>query len=294
MRKPVLLIFANAAILVVLFCLMAQSLFIVARLASAKSVAGQVEVRRAGENVFHPLAVGEAIKAGDEVRSGATGRAEFIWPDGTRWKIEPQTRFTIERAALNSWRKTEHTQLRLDAGKVFVRVVKTLAPDSLFQIETPSALAKVRDTVWSIEVEGDRTRVGVYKGSVEVTGDKTSETVHPGLVAVAGHDGVELERARNQSAFRANSDLLYPLLDVHLSPGKVAAIVSGQTEVGGVLTLNGEPVPVLNNGTFFKNVALTKGHNQWMVVATDKHGVTTKVCRAVEFDGKTATLGACR
>ena len=294
MRKPVLLIFANAAILIVLFSMMTQSLFIVARLASAKSVTGQVEVRHAGENAFHPLHVGEAVKAGDEVQSAEDGRAEFAWPDGTRWKIEPQTRLTIERALLNSRSKTEHTQLRLDAGKVWVRVVKTLASGSGFGIETPTALAKVRGTVWSIEVSGDQTRVGVYKGFVEVTGDKTTEIVRPGLEAIAGTEGVKLERARNQSGFGANPDLLRPLLDVQFSLGKVAAIVNGRTEAGDLLTLNGEAIPLLNNGAFLTSVPFKNGHNEWTFSATDKHGVTSSVCRAVEFDGKTARLSACR
>ena len=294
MRKPVLLIFANASILIVLFCLMAQSLFIVSRLASAKAVSGQVELRRNGGGAFQPVTLGETVKTGDEIQTGANGRAEFAWADGTRWKLEPNTRLSITRAASNSWRKTEQTQFRLDAGKVFVRVVKTLAPGSSFQIETPSAVAAVRGTVWSIEVAGDQTRVGVYKGFVEVTGAKGAETVRPGKEAVAGGGAVSLESARDNAAFEANPDLLRPALDVDVRPAKGGAILTGQTEAGDALTLGSECVHVLSNGAFVRRVPLQVGHNEWKLSATDKHAATSTACRALEYDGKTATASVCR
>lgn len=294
MRKPLLLIFANTMILIVLFCLMAQSLFIVARLASAKSVTGTVEVKRAGENVFQPIVQGEAVKAGDEVRTGKNGRAQFAWADGTRWKIEPNTRLKIERAAIDSWHKTEHTQFHLDEGKVFVRVVKPLASGSSFGIETPLAFATVRGTVWSIEVRSGQTCVGVWKGFVEVSGQGSEpQIVRPGHEAIAGMGGVQLQTA-NDAAFQAQSDLLRPSLEAQVELGTGEASLNGQTEAGNSLLLNGQPLAVLNNGVFLRRAALKTGHNQWTITATDKHGESSSVCRAVEFDGKTATMGVCR
>ncbi|RYX85707.1 hypothetical protein EON83_05050 [bacterium] len=285
MRKPVLLIFANAAILIVLFSLMTQSLFIVSRLASVKSAKGSVEIKRAGEDTFHPISIGEVVKTGDELQTGADGRAEFAWADGTRWKLEPKTHLTIERAAVNSWRKTEQTQFRLDAGKVFVRVVKSLAPGSSFQIETPSAVAAVRGTVWSIAVENGQTRVGVYKGFVEVNDSTTgAQTVRPGHEAVTGTNGIELKNGSDDASFESQPDLIRPTLDVNVKLGKVAAIISGETEVGDKLTLNGSGVTVLGNGGFLKRSDLKQGHNEWILVATDKHGETSTACRAAEFD----------
>ncbi|BCM91976.1 hypothetical protein IAD21_03855 [Abditibacteriota bacterium] len=297
MRKPVLLIFANAAILIVLFCLMTQSLFIVARLASVKSTTGSVEIKRAGEDAFHAVAVGDVVKAGDELQTGDNGRGEFAWADGTRWKLEPKTHLKIERAAINSWRKSEQTQFRLDAGKVFVRVVKSLAPGSSFQIETPSAVAAVRGTVWSIEVANGQTRVGVYKGFVDVNTDgKGTQTVRPGHEAVAGDNGVKLENTSDDAAFEAQTDLIHPTLDVDVKTNKAAAIITGQTEAGDSLTLDGKDVRVLGNGAFLRRIEMQPGHNEWTFVATDKHGETTSACRAVEFDaGKGETTpSTCR
>lgn len=296
MRKPVLLIFANAAILIVLFALMTQSLFIVTRVASVKSATGSVEIKRAGEDAFHPIAVGDVVKAGDELHTGSDGRGEFAWADGTRWKVEPNTQLKIERASANSWRKTEQTQFHLDAGKVFVRVVKSLAPGSSFQIETPSAVAAVRGTVWSIQVENNQTRVGVYKGFVQVNGSTEEQTVRPGQEAVASADGIHLTKTASDADFEAQADLLRPTLDVHVKTGHVAAILNGQTEAGDKLTLNGKDIPVLGNGAFLTRLPLQEGHNEWKFVSTDKHGETTTACRAVEFDSakNTSTESKCR
>jgi hypothetical protein len=297
MRKPVLLIFSNAAILIVLFCLMTQSLFIVARVASVKSATGNVQVKRAGEDAFHPISIGEVVKAGDELQTGSDGRGEFGWADGTRWKLEPNTHLKINRAAINSWRKSEQTQFHLDAGKVFVRVVKSLAPGSSFEIETPSAVAAVRGTVWSIQVANGQTRVGVYKGFVEVTSEgKGSKTVRPGNEAIAGSEGVELKNSSNDALFEAQADLIHPTLDVNVKVGKSAAIISGQTEAGDKLTFNGKSLTVLGNGSFLNRAPLQQGHNEWTFVATDKHSETQSACRAVEFNSATgtATPSSCR
>lgn len=230
------------------------------------------------------------------MQTGADGRGEFAWTDGTRWKLEPNTHLKVERAAINSWRKSEQTQFRLDAGKVFVRVVKSLAPGSSFQIETPSAVAAVRGTVWSIEVANGQTRVGVYKGFVDVNSEgKGSQTVRPGHEAIANDNGVRLEDTSDAAAFESQPDLVHPTLAFDVKVGRVAAIISGQTEAGDNLTLNDKSVPVLGNGAFVRRAPLQQGHNEWTLVATDKHGETSSACRAIEFDSAqgTSTPGVC-
>jgi hypothetical protein len=298
MRKPVLLIWTNAAILIVLFALMTQSLFLVSRIAHTKWARGQVEVLHQGQSDWRSVVEGTPVKTGDTLRTGSDGRAEFAWVDGTRWKLEPNTLLVIERAQLNSMRASERTQLRLETGKVWVRVVKHLGPNSSFEVQTPRAQASVKGTVWSIEVVGEQTRVGVLHGFVDVTasGQSYAQRVSPGFQAVAGQDSLELQSAspKDQAEFQAQSDLTHPELEVSVKLGQTSAMLSGQTETGDSLALGDEPVPVLGNGTFIARVALVKGHNEWKFTATDKHGETTSTCRAAEFDGQRATTSACR
>ena len=294
MRKPVLLIFANAMILIVVFMLMAQSLFVVQRIAQAGEVKGLVEVKR-GDGEFQPLATNAIVAVGDTVRTGRDGSVEFTWADKTRWKLAANTQLTVKKASVN--KKVETSQFRLDAGQVFVRLVKRLAPASRFEIETPTAVAAVRGTVFSVAVDQGQTKVEVFKGQVKVSAQDGGEMmVDPGHEGTTGAGRVKIADARGE-AFLAQPTLIRPDLELEVRAiQNEFAVLRGSTEVGNTLLVDEKPAKVLGTGAFFKRVKLQPGHNQWKVVAKDKHDETTSECRAVEFDAakKQMTESTCK
>lgn len=296
MRKPVLLIFTNALILIVIFVLLAQSLFLVQRIAQAGEVKGKVEVARRGGD-FSPLKSGQTVIVGDEVRTGQDGIAEFTWADKTRWRVMPNSRLTIKKAIVNSVKKAEISQFRLDAGKVFIRIVKSFAPGSSFEVETPTAVAAVRGTVFSVEVAGNQTKVGVYKGAVKVSdGAKNqSKTITPGQEALAGEAKIALG-ATDNAAFQSQPTLLKPSLEAQIKTRGDLIFLWGETETGDKVSINGQNAKVLNNGTFRKSLKLVAGYNEWKIASTDKHNAQNSACRAVNYDAKTrsVTETACR
>lgn len=285
MRKPVLLIFANAMILIVVFMLMAQSLFVVQRIAQAGEVKGLVEVRR-GSGEFQALKSGGVVAVGDVVRTGDKSGVEFTWADKTRWKLASNTQLTVKKASVN--KKIETSQFRLDAGQVFVRLVKKLAPASRFEIETPTAVAAVRGTVFSVAVEGGQTKVEVFKGHVQVSAQNGAEKmVDPGHQGTTGAGAIQIADAKGD-AFLAQPELIRPDMELEIRPLKGdTALLRGATEVGNTLFVDEKPAKVLATGAFLKRVKLQAGHNQWTVVAKDKHDETTSECRALEFDATT-------
>ena len=295
MRKPVLLIFVNAMILIVVFVLLAQSLFIVQRVAQAGDVKGRVEVQRGGTGQFAALAPTGIVAVGDVVRTGNDGSAEFTWADKTRWRLAPNTRLTIARASANSAKKSEISLFKLDAGKVFVRVVKSLTPDSKFEVETPTAVAAVRGTVFSVEVKAGQTCVETFAGHVKVSSQGREAMVDPGREGVVGAGPINLENASG-AAFLSQPDLIRPELEVRARPLGEVAIVQGATEVGNSLTIDGKPARVLGTGSFVRRTNLKPGHNQWTVVATDKHDAQSSECVALEYDAATkkTSAGVCK
>ena len=295
MRKPVLLIFVNAMILIVVFVLLAQSLFIVQRVAQVGQAQGRVEVQRGGAGEFKALASTEMVAVGDVVRTGKDGSAEFTWADKTRWKVAPNTRLTITKASANSTKKAEISLFRLDAGKVFVRIVKSLTPDSKFEIETPTAVAAVRGTVFSVEVENGKTRVETFAGHVKVTSAGREAMVDPGQEGIAGAGKIQKEGASG-APFRSQPDLIRPELKVRAKSLGGGAIVQGATEAGNSLTIDGQKVQVLGNGSFVRRAKLQPGHNQWTAQATDKHGAQSSECVALEYDAQSekASEGVCK
>lgn len=285
MRRPVLLIFINAMILIVIFALLTQSLVVIQRLAVAQTVQGHVEVQRGGRGTFRTLAQRDAIKTGDIVRSGSDGSAEFKWADGTRWKIMPGTEITVKKSTSHMVKRADQSQLKLSSGKVFVRIMKTLAPSSRFEVETPTAVAAVRGTIFSVEVVGGKTEVAVFKGEVKVSSGEASQstTVLPGHQAVTSEAATLKTRAdaASLSEFAQQPSIVKPELSAEvekLDDGKI--LVSGETEAGDIITINGEGVKVLGNGMFRRQMR-APANGAFTITSVDKHGAKTTVTKSL-------------
>ncbi len=283
-RKPLFLIFANFAILLLVFAMLTQSLFVVQRIAVTEEVAGDVVVQRSGKGEFQHVTKKTLIKNNDVLRAGDDGMAEFKWLDGTRLKMTPNTQLTIKKMTSNTLKKGDRSEFKLTSGKVFVRIMKSLTPTSKFEIETPTAVAAVRGTIFSVSVEGGKTQVAVYKGSVKVSsGDdsKAQKTIVPGEVALSEKSGtVETKPSSVVNAdFESQPSIVKPELTAQVKALKTPskALVQGQTEVGDKVTIDGRPTRVRGNGSFLQRVDLKPGLNSFTVVTTDKHGATHSV-----------------
>jgi hypothetical protein len=290
MRRPFFLIFANAMILIVVFALLTQSLFIVQRMAVTTDLKGQVEVQRGGRGNFQGITKGSLIKMNDVLRAQANGEAEFKWLDGTRLRITPDTQLTVKKVSSNAVKRVERSEFRLHQGKVFVRIVKSLRGQSGFEIETPTAVAAVRGTIFSVEVKNGTTQVAVYKGYVEVSSQgkesKEERLIHPGQMAVSGKPGeVETTRADEAEAeFERQLSMIQPELSATaraLEGGK-RVLLQGRTEAGNIVTVNGRRVPVRGDGGFLSRASLQPGINTFDIISTDKHGAKATVTAVVD------------
>lgn len=300
MRKPVLLIFINAMILIIVFVLLAQSLLIVTRVAQAEGAKGIVQVQRGGQGKFAALKSGQTVMVGDVVRTGKNGQVEFTWADKTRWKLTPDTQLTISQAITNTASNSESSRFRLDKGKLFVRIVKPVKDGSIFEVQTPGARASVVGTVFSIAaLPGGKTRIETFAGRVQMESAGKSISVPAGNVATSGLSGANSIALKKFSgaAFLKQPDLVRPTLNARAQPmNKDVIIVRGTTEAGNTLEINGQRALMLGNGGFARRFTLVPGHNQWQVVATDKHGAISRACRALDYNANTGAVSAsaCR
>lgn len=300
MRKPVLLIFVNAMILIVVFALLAQSLFVISRLAHANGVRGIVRVQRVGQSNFVALASAQTVAVGDVVSTGKNGQVEFTWADKTRWKLMPNTRLTIEKAMVNTVKDSENSQFRLDAGKMFVRIVKPIEAGSSFVVQTPNARAQVAGTVFSVEVQpSGATRIETFAGRVKMESAGKLTFIGAGNAATAGARGSNsiVKTHASGNDFRKQADLVRPTLDARAQPmNKDVVIIRGATEAGNTLQINGQKALLLGNGSFARRFTLLPGHNEWKIVATDKHGAKSVLCRALDYNvtSNSADVSSCR
>jgi hypothetical protein len=287
MRRPAFLIFVNFAILIVVFAMLTQALFIVQRVAVTEELSGRVDVQRGGAGNFQPLSRNSFVKTSDVVRAEGDGMAEFKWSDGTRIRLTPNSQLTINKVSYNSLQKADSSHFKLTNGKVFVRIVKPLGPKSQFEVETPTAVATVRGTIFSVEVKEGKTEVAVYKGEVKVSSqkgkDKQERTIRPGEVAVSLHPGrlATVPSSVQVAEFERQPSIVRPELSAEIKELKDnrGVLLTGRTEAGDQVTVNGRSVPVLGTGVFRMRLDVKTGQNDFVITSTDKHGAQSSVTK---------------
>ena len=115
-------------------------------------IEGNVQVQTFGARAWMKAAVGTTLGAGDSVRTARRSRAEI------KLSEEEKSFITIEEKtliALNSSVPGQIDRFSLSSGKVYANVEKVKQGFS-FGVSTPSAVAGVRGTGWSMESSNTR------------------------------------------------------------------------------------------------------------------------------------------
>jgi hypothetical protein len=113
-----------------------------------------------------PIAIGDAINEKDIITTGGSSSCD-VRLGGSLIRIKEKT--SMQFSALTAEGGAEATTLGLDAGKLLCKPKKLLKEDS-FTIKTPTAVAGIRGTQFTVETDANRTtRVRVFEGKVKVT-----------------------------------------------------------------------------------------------------------------------------
>ncbi len=303
MRKAATALIFGFALLMILWYYMAYSLAIVQRLAVVDVVDGQAEVLVRGRGDPVPLEAGRLVRAGDLVRTGPASTVELRWvrwAGGMRIEIDPDTDFWVTRSIINKSTKAEEARLRVDAGRIWVRLRQALTGKSKFEVETPTVVAAVRGTAFSVAVADDGTsEIEVFEGEVAVEGRDgaaTTLTARSRTAVEAGQDALETHplTLEELAEWRAHGSIVGPFLDVG-SPvdgvlvEQASCAVSGRAEPGSQVLVNGGAVDLSEQGEFSITVPLAAGVNTIVVTARDATNrettVVLSVPRAAELQG---------
>jgi len=139
-----------------------------ARVATLSNVKGSVTIKKAGTTDWIPAADRMELREGDELKTEAGASAIVRMDDGTMSKIGPLAKMSMDQ--LTSIGNNNATSLNVSIGKSWNRVQK-LTKDTAFIVKTPTAVAGVRGTFFSAEVEKTTdSTFDVYDGSVQVAG----------------------------------------------------------------------------------------------------------------------------
>ncbi len=289
MRKASFAIIIGFAFMIGLILLLTQSVSVLQRVARVSDISGTVTIIPKAEQKPRPLGERRLVQAGEQLRTGADGRCTLNWIDGTRIRMEPRTKLTVQKCQV--YKGAEQSAFRLDIGKIWIRVLRTLSQQDKFLINTPTATAGVRGTIFAVEVAADgSTEISVYEGQVAVSSDDGQIKVDAAHIARLGHNQprpqVTRLSAQQQQSWQQQMRHLGPYLEI-TSPDNNAELlgdtvtVTGRCERQAKLTVNGQPVKQKPNGQFTAEVKVPAGQQSFSVkvVATDSKGYQTTVKR---------------
>lgn len=147
-----------------------------APIATVIEVEGAVSVIRdqgtPEERVMSPVKRGLWLFRGDQIWTGEDGWLELQFEDTARVLVVPNSRVEVVSGLVRE--VDEETQrvlptLRLLLGRVYAHVAGALSRLRSFSIETPTAIAGVRGTIFAVDVGlTGRTLVSVQEGVVAV------------------------------------------------------------------------------------------------------------------------------
>lgn len=113
------------------------------------------------------LKVGDILEAGDEITTSAYSHAALQIGDSIMVKIDRNTTLAVSVLIAGK----EH-EVFLKTGKVFSKV-KKLAPGFEYRVKTPSIIAAVRGTSFSVSSGKTVQKVSVAEGLVKVSREKS-------------------------------------------------------------------------------------------------------------------------
>jgi len=265
MRKMAVLIILVFIVLVFVGTVVLQSVVILQRVAAVRDVSGDVAVKSRAHDTYEAVAGKARVYAGDTVKTGTDGRVKLEWLDGTRIVIGPNTLMTVLKCHINTSSHAEMSIFKLDAGSIWIRVIKVLSQKSKFEVKTPTATAGVRGTVFSVHVAPDgETKVSVYEGQVAVDGKAGSDKIGANSVATLAEKTTRVDSfdKQTQLSWKQHEEVAEPLLYIEQPDGGFEAkvgetvTIAGQSEKDAVVTVDGKAVELKIKQRFSTDVTV--------------------------------------
>ena len=146
-------------------------------------LAGRVEYKASSwfffSSSWQELEDSTSLSKGDLIKTGPKGRAQITFANQARTLIKPNSKLKV----VNDSAKL--TKVKLSLGEVWVKFIQNLNSEEGFEIETPSAVAGVKGTLFKVVVnENEETQVTVNEGQVEVSSEGGKVLINKGEGAV--------------------------------------------------------------------------------------------------------------
>lgn len=165
------------------------------RVATLKQVDGKVQVQRVETGQWVNGEVGMRLYEGDVLKTGGKSKAVIELDDGSVTQITSLANLKMEK--MQRKLSSRQTDLNVELGKSWMKVKKLNEKKDKFDVSTPSAVAGVRGTYFSTEVEQTAdSEFDVFEGLIAVSqkGDRSQ------AVAVASSQRSQVKKGRLPTA----------------------------------------------------------------------------------------------
>ena len=139
-----------------------------ARIVRLSDVQGSVQIDRAAGNGFERAFLNLPVIEGSRLKTGADGRAEVEFEDGSALRIVPNSEIEFTRLALGDDGEKLNT-LQLNAGAAYVNVRAKKGDQFTLQFGHESVTV-AESAHFRVDLTADEATVAVFKGKVNGTG----------------------------------------------------------------------------------------------------------------------------
>lgn len=146
-------------------------------------IKGNVRILVAGSTNWTQGSDGMTLIVGTRINTLPDAKALLTFYNGSTIELDPSTDLEIQKSQSDG--KSSNIVLKQSLGKTVSRVVELVDPGSRYEIQTPSAFALVRGTIFSVEIVGlNNTMVKVMEETVIVGAQGKTVSVPAGYQVI--------------------------------------------------------------------------------------------------------------
>ncbi|HOP08415.1 MAG TPA: FecR family protein [candidate division Zixibacteria bacterium] len=147
---------------------------------SVLKITGPVQYR-ISDGDWSPLSTDTKLGEGHSVRTGPDGEAVLTWFAGNVIKLSPLTMMKVDTLKKDE-AGSNKSGIDIAEGRIYAKAAKLANDDSLFEVRTPTAIAGVRGTAFTVDHDATNRKSAfvVVEGRVVVTAQDVDQMVEPG------------------------------------------------------------------------------------------------------------------
>jgi hypothetical protein len=140
------------------------------RFATVSALSGKVEIKRPKDLSWRPASPGMKLSADDQIRTFSSSQLQITFDDANILRVKPNSLIVMGNLSEDIVTRAKKSSIRLMASDIEAKIKRSIAKDSEFKIEMPTATARIERADLAVKVSsGKESRIRVFSGSADVS-----------------------------------------------------------------------------------------------------------------------------